>query len=97
MGDIRGIMLNGRQLNLSGGMGDMTFVPNAGDSEMIPLHIAGDDVVDEVIEALGVSVLGRVDSEKNIILSGPLSAGTYTLKYEHEDGSTATVGEVTVT
>lgn len=47
-------------------------------------------------EIVGIPVLGKVDSDNNVILSGSLSAGTYTVKYELDDGSTVDIGSVTV-
>lgn len=37
-------------------------------------------------------VVGNVDSENNIVLLGNLADGTYTVKYEMEDGSTVDIG-----
>ena len=44
----------------------------------------------------GVSgdVVGYVDSDNNIIVSGTLAKGTYTVKYEMEDGSTVDIGKL---
>lgn len=39
-------------------------------------------------------VVGYVDSENNIVLSGKLADGTYNLKYEMEDGSKIYVGQI---
>ena len=39
-------------------------------------------------------VVGYVDSNNNIVLSGNLSNGTYNLKYEMEDGSLIDVGQI---
>ena len=39
-------------------------------------------------------VVGYVDSENNIVLSGKLADGTYKLKYEMEDGSKIDVGQI---
>lgn len=39
-------------------------------------------------------VVGNVDSENNIVLTGNLTNGTYTLKYEMEDGSVLDIGEL---
>lgn len=39
-------------------------------------------------------VVGYVDSENNIVLAGELAEGTYTLKYEMEDGSLIDIGEL---
>ena len=39
-------------------------------------------------------VVGYVDSNNDIVLSGKLTEGTYVLKYEMEDGSNITVGQI---
>lgn len=39
-------------------------------------------------------VVGNVDSENNIVLMGNLADGTYTVKYEMEDGSTVNIGSL---
>lgn len=44
--------------------------------------------------ATGGDVVGFVDESNNIILSGDLALGTYTVKYEMEDGSLQTIGTI---
>ena len=39
-------------------------------------------------------VVGNVDSGNNIVLNGNLPDGTYTVKYEMEDGSTVNIGDL---
>ena len=39
-------------------------------------------------------VVGNVDSENNIIVQGKLPDGTYTIKYEMEDGTTVDIGNL---
>ena len=51
-------------------------------------------IVQQVIAALGTPVFGRVDEYNNIILSGDLAEGTYTLKYENEYGEVVNVGTI---
>lgn len=41
-------------------------------------------------------VIGTLDDSNNILLSGSLADGTYTLKYENEDGTYAEIGSLTV-
>ena len=53
-------------------------------------------IVQQVITALGTPVFGRVDADNNIILTGELADGTYTLKYEDADGNVTEIGTVTV-
>ena len=52
-------------------------------------------IVQQVITALGTPVFGRVDADKNIILSGKLVDGNYTVKYEAADGSVTVIGNLT--
>lgn len=49
-------------------------------------------IVQDVIRALGTPVFGRVDADNNIILTGELADGIYTLKYEDEDGELVEIG-----
>lgn len=49
-------------------------------------------IVQDVITALGTPLFGRVDAENNIILTGELADGTYTLKYEYDDHQVTTIG-----
>lgn len=48
----------------------------------------------ELIAGSGGDVVGYVDSSNNIVLTGKLDEGTYTLKYEKEDGTTVDIGEL---
>jgi hypothetical protein len=41
-------------------------------------------------------VVGTLDESNNILLSGNLASGTYTLKYEHEDGTYTDIGTLVV-
>lgn len=52
-------------------------------------------IVQQVITALGTPVFGTVDGDNNIILTGELSDGTYTLKYEDAEGNVTTIGTLT--
>lgn len=52
-------------------------------------------IVQQVIAALGTPVFGRVDADKNIILTGELVDGNYTVKYEAADGSVTVIGNLT--
>lgn len=49
-----------------------------------------------VIRIKDNGVVGVVDADNNIILSGTIANGTYTLKYENEDGTYSEVGTLTV-
>jgi hypothetical protein len=55
-----------------------------------------EEIVQQVITALGTPVFGRVDAEKNIVLSGALAEGTYTVKYEDANGNQTIIGSVAV-
>ena len=53
------------------------------------------EIVQSVIESLGGNpIFGIVDENNNIIVSGDLPDGTYTVKYEMEDGSTVDIGDL---
>lgn len=51
-------------------------------------------IVQQVITALGTPVFGRVDADNNIILTGELANGTYTLKYEDAEGEVTEIGSL---
>lgn len=53
-------------------------------------------IVQQVITALGTPVFGRVDADNNIILTGELADGTYTLKYEDADGEVTEIGTLSL-
>lgn len=55
-----------------------------------------EEIVQQVISALGTPVFGTVDGENNIILTGNLADGTYILKYEDAEGNLTEIGTVTV-
>ena len=54
-----------------------------------------ESIVQQVIAALGTPVFGRVDIGNNIILTGELADGTYTIKYEDGEGNQTTIGTLT--
>lgn len=52
-------------------------------------------IVADVVASLGGNpVFGYVDENNNIIVSGNLADGTYTVKYEMEDGGTMDIGQL---
>jgi hypothetical protein len=51
-------------------------------------------IVQQVIAALGTPVFGRVDASNNIILTGKLADGTYTIKYEDGEGNVTEIGSL---
>lgn len=62
-----------------------------------PAYVLTDEdreaIVADVIASLGGNpVFGYVDENNNIIVSGNLPMGTYSVKYEMEDGSTVEIG-----
>lgn len=80
---------------LLGPQGVAGYTPQKGVDYFTPTEQS--QMVQEVMDSLGgVPVFGVVDEENNIVLSGNLADGTYLLKYEHEDGSTTNIGEVTI-
>ena len=50
-----------------------------------------EQIVQDVIAALGTPVFGTIDENKHITLSGHLATGTYTLSFEDTDGFTTDV------
>lgn len=53
------------------------------------------EIVQRVIETLGGSpIFGIVDEDNNIIVNGDLPDGTYSVKYETEDGKTISIGNL---
>lgn len=57
-----------------------------------------EEIVQQVIAALGTPVFGRIDEDCKITLTGELADGkTYTFVYEDEDGNENTIGSYTKT
>lgn len=57
-----------------------------------------DTIVQMVLDELDASVIGKVDADNSIILtSRDLAPGTYTFKYENEDGTLTVIGTAEVT
>ena len=53
-------------------------------------------IVRDVIDAFGANVIGEVDNANNILITVPLSDGTYTIRYENADGSLTDIGSFTI-
>jgi hypothetical protein len=54
-------------------------------------------IVADVIESLGGNpIFGVVDENNNIVVSGNLADGTYSVKYEMEDGSKINIGNLVI-
>lgn len=64
------------------------------DDGLIYLYKSGNPIGTGVeVDAKG-DVIGYIDSENNIVLSGALADGTYTVKYEMEDGTVIDIGNM---
>ena len=63
---------------------------------LIYLFVDGEPVGNGIALPSGASgdVVGSVESENNIVLMGNLGDGTYSVKYEMEDGSTVNIGNL---
>lgn len=55
-----------------------------------------EQIVQDVIKALGTPVFGRVENDNTLILSGNLADGTYHIKYENADGKLSDVCDYVV-
>ena len=55
-----------------------------------------ESIVQDVITALKTPVFGRVDTDNNIILTGQLAEGAYTLKYEDAEGNVVEIGTIDI-
>lgn len=55
-----------------------------------------EEIVQEVIKALGTPVCVTVDKDKNINLSGDLVDGEYTLSFDNADGSKTVIATGTI-
>lgn len=53
-----------------------------------------ESIVQQVITALGTPVFGCVDKHNNIILTGELADGTYTIMYEDAEGKQTEIGTI---
>lgn len=58
------------------------------DGNVIPMMLPTDDSDGDII--------GVLDESNNILITGDLADGTYTLKYENEDGTYTEIGELVV-
>jgi hypothetical protein len=55
-----------------------------------------ESIIEEVIAALNPPVVGKINPDNTILIAGVLDNGTYTVKYENDDGTATTIGEFTV-
>lgn len=86
--DVEKIVLDGVTLTLPSGQDGYT--PQKG----VDYYTNADqeDIVQQVITALGTPVFGTVNDSNVITLSGELADGIYTIQYEDADGTYTTVG-----
>lgn len=90
--DVEKIVLNGVALRLPSG--EDGYTPQKG----VDYYTDADqeEIVQQVITALGTPVFGTVDDNNVITLSGELADGTYTICYENADGSTNEIGQIMI-
>lgn len=55
-----------------------------------------EEIVQQVVAALGTPVFGTVDENNNILLTGELADGSYTLKYEDPEGNQTEIGTIEI-
>lgn len=55
-----------------------------------------ESMVQQVLTVLGTSILGNVDENNNIVITSDLEDGTYTLKYEDENGNQTKIGVIKI-
>ena len=63
---------------------------------LVYIFINGNPVGTGVEFVTAGDVVGYVDDAKNIVITGDLADGTYTLKYENQDGSTTEIGTLVI-
>lgn len=61
---------------------------------LVYLFVDGVPVGTGIGMSVGGDVVGYVDENNNIVLTGALAEGTYTVKYEMEDGTVVDIGEL---
>lgn len=78
---------------VSAGGGSGSYTPQKGVDYWTEKDKA--EIISSVIEALGGEpIFGYVDENNNIVVQGNLADGTYSVKYEMEDGSTVGIGNL---
>lgn len=60
------------------------------------VYVDGNPVGTGLSQGQSADIYGYVDENNNVVLSGDLVDGTYTLKYENEDGTTTEIGSLTL-
>lgn len=61
---------------------------------LVYIFVDGKPVGDGIEFKAAGDVYGYIDSDNNIVLNGNLGDGTYSVKYEMEDGSTVDIGDL---
>lgn len=56
--------------------------------------VSKEEIVREVLESIGTPIFGIVDSDNEVVLTGQLADGTYSIKYEMENGNTVNIGNL---
>lgn len=69
------------------------------DNKIKPYELTNDDknsIISSIIEELGGNPIFGVDEDNNIIISGDLEEGVYTVKYEMDNGTSINIGKLTI-
>ncbi len=97
IGEVEKLIFNGQEIDLSQKLNKDDIAIGMHTDGLLYLFIDG------VASGSGVAlpsggtdgdVVGYVDSDKNIVLTGKLEEGIYTLKYEMEDGTVLPIGNL---
>lgn len=103
-GDIATFIYNGSQyhlLSIDRWQNDIANLAKEMDNLKIEIPVKGvhywteadqEEIVQQVITALGTPIFGRVDADKNITLTGVLVNGTYKFWFEDENGKVSEIG-----
>lgn len=74
--------------------GDPGYTPQKGVDYGTPAD--QEAIVQQTLTALGKPIVGEVDANKNIVLSGDLASGVYNVKYETANGELVDVGQIEI-
>lgn len=96
MGEMQGILLNGKVIKMKGGLPE-GYEMQAEETETKPKIVRLSRLSDEELEQIaklvydrmGASVYGAVKEGNILSIGGILPVGTFTVRFELEDGSTA--------
>ena len=53
-----------------------------------------ESLIQQILTVMGMHIVGVVDANNNIVLTGKLTDGLYTLKYEDAEGKTTVIGTI---